>query len=149
MIYIQLLPHQFFVSIYSCCSYYIGGDKPSLNALCQMLPRIASSWHSLGLTLGAKPFTLSLTDQSHKGDPEKCFSEMLQNWLNGKPDCGDQPRTWDSLLQAVDNVVGSEVSVSIKKKILNWEEDGEPMVLSTAESKYNCSVSAKPNGLSV
>lgn len=101
------------------------------------MSRIAVSWYDLGLRLGAKYFTLNLVIQRHNGDPERCCSEMLQNWLNGKPDCGDCSRTWDDLLPMVQMVVGSEASSFIRMNVLNWEEVGEAMEQETAESKYN------------
>ena len=101
---------------------YVGGDKPSLNALLPVVPRIAMPWYALGLKLGAKVYTLDSIQQNHKDDLVKCCHEMLLNWLIGKRDCGDLPRTWDCLLQVVESVVGSEASAFIKSKILNWEE---------------------------
>lgn len=80
-------------------------------------------WYALGLELGAKDYTLNVIEHNHKGDPEMCCREMLLNWLIGKRDCGDCPRTWDDLLQVVQGVVGSEASAFIKKEVFNWEEE--------------------------
>ena len=101
------------------------------------MTRIAVSWYAMGLKLGAKDFTLNLTEQSHSGDPLKCCREMLQNWLNGKQDCGDCLRTWDALLAVVQSVVGSEASAFIKREILKWEEEGDPMEQGPAESEWS------------
>ena len=89
------------------------------------------------MELGAKDFTLNIIEQNHKGDSEKCCKEMLHNWLNGKTDCGNCSRTWDGLLPVVETVVGSETSFFIRKKVLNWEEEGlEPMENEITESKF-------------
>ena len=116
----------------------VGCEKPTLNALYPVLPRIAGSWYGLGMKLGAEHFTLNIIAQNHKGDLEKCCKEMLQNWLNGKPDCGNCSRTWDGLLPVVETVVGSEISCFIREKVLNWEEEGVvPMEQGITESKSN------------
>ena len=91
----------------------------------------------MGLKLGAKDFTLNVTERNHKGDSQTCCTEMLQNWLNGKQDCGELSRRWDCLLQVVKSVAGSEASAFMKREILNWEEgEGEPMEQGTAKSEY-------------
>lgn len=81
------------------------------------------AWRALGLKLGAKDYTLDLIQKSHEGDPERCCSEMLLNWLIGKQDCGDCPRTWDDLLKVIETEMGSEACAFIKKEILHWAED--------------------------
>ena len=80
-------------------------------------------WYALGLELGAKEYALDLILQNHKYDHGKCCREMLLNWLLGKQDSGDCPRTWNDLLRVVESVVGSKASTFIKREILNWEEE--------------------------
>ena len=111
--------------------------KPSLNTLQRVIPQLATEWNALGLELGAKGFTLVNIRVSNKDDPVKCCTDMLQNWLNGKQDCGNCPRTWNNFLPVVERVVGSEASTFIRKNILKWEEEREPMEQGTAESKCN------------
>ena len=89
------------------------------------------------MSLGAKDHTLKLIEQNHKGDQEKCCTEMLQNWLNGKQDCGDCPRTWDAFLPKVQSAVGTEAIEFIRREILKWDEDVQLMEEGTTESKYN------------
>ena len=81
------------------------------------------AWRALGLKLGAKDYTLDCIQQSHEGEPEKCCSEMLLNWLIGKQDCGDCPRTWNDLLKVIESEMGPEACAFIKKEILNWAEE--------------------------
>ena len=117
------------VHIFSLCCmpallyFPLGVDKPLLKVLLPAIPRLAVSWRALGLKLGAKDYTLDLVQQSHKGDPEKCCLEMLLNWLIGKQDCGDCPRTWDDLLRVIESEMGSEACGFIKKEILNSAEE--------------------------
>lgn len=101
----------------------VGGDKPLLKALLPVIPHLAVSWRALGLKLGAKDYTLDFIQQSHEGEPNQCCSEMLLNWLIGKQDCGDCPRTWDDLLKVIESEMGSEPCVFIKNEILNWTEE--------------------------
>ena len=77
------------------------------------------SWYALGLKLGAKEYTLDSIQESHDDDHEKCCREMLLNWLLGKQDSGDCPKTWDDFLHKVESVVGSEASTFIRSNILN------------------------------
>lgn len=120
--------------------FFLGNSKPSLNALQLAVPRLANQWRELGLGLGAENFSLDNIQRNHVGELEvtqKCCSVMLQNWINGKPDCGNCPRTWNALLQKVQGVVGSEASDFIKRKILNWKEDGALIDIDTTGSEYN------------
>ena len=87
-----------------------------------VIPRIAVPWYALGLELGAKDYTLDLIQQSHKDDHEKCCREMLLNWLLGKQDSGNCPRTWNDLLRVIESVAGSKTCAFIKE-ILNLEEE--------------------------
>ena len=90
------------------------------------------------MKLGAKYFALDNIEKNHNGDLEKCCKEMLQNWLNGKPNCGNCSRTWDGLLPVVEKVVGSEISLFIKETVLNWEDEVvESMEQGTTEGKFN------------
>lgn len=88
-----------------------------------MIPRLAANWYDVGLKLGAKAFTLNNIKATPKEVCE-CCKEMLQNWLNGKADCGvrDHPVTWETLLHAVECAVGSEASKYIRTEVLKMED---------------------------
>lgn len=100
------------------------------------MPQLVTSWYKLGLKLGAAAGTLDIIQKSYRDDLEKCCMEMLQNWLNGKENCGDCERTWDGLLPVVKSAVGCEASALIKRDILHWKEAGESVRQGTTESKH-------------
>lgn len=131
--YSHICVHVFFVSF----EYFtiLGASKPSLTTLQLVIPRLANRWLPLGLQLGAKAFTLDNIKQSYRNDPEECCREMLKNWLNGKQDCGDCPRTWKAFLLVVERAVGTETSAFIKQNILTWEVEGELIYQGPVESK--------------
>ena len=66
-------------------SCYTSSDKLSLNALVPMIPRIATSWYTIGLKLGARDFTLNLIKQSHKNVPQPYCNEKLACGLGCMP----------------------------------------------------------------
>ena len=51
------------------------------------------------------------------GDHETRCLDMFRKWLDGKTGSGILPRTWDSVLNAVEAAVGSEVRKTIEQNI--------------------------------
>lgn len=78
-----------------------------------VVPRIAARWYDLGVQLGFKGFRLD-TIRSNYGNVEDHCRELFNAWLNGERFSGDLPRTWASLMEAVERVGGSEVTEEIE-----------------------------------
>lgn len=108
-------------------------QKPTLNSLIKVIPRLAAKWFDLGLALGAKDFTLK-NIKTDKVDCEECCKEMLHNWCNGKPDCGSLEVTWETLLDKVESAVDSEASKYIRREILKIEDEANSQERGSSES---------------
>ena len=79
------------------------------------MPRVAPKWYDLGLALDVKPFVLdSVAHQQEKADRPR---EMFANWLEGSPGTGSQPRTWQSVLDAVGMICGSAAIEDIRTAV--------------------------------
>ena len=81
-------------------------DQPTLkDVVCIAVPRVAPKWYDLGLALDVKPFVLDgVAHQQEKADRPR---EMFAKWLEGSPGTGSQPRTWQTVLDAVGMISGS------------------------------------------
>ena len=88
-------------------------DQPTLkDVVCHAEPRVAAKWYNLGLALDVKPFVLDcVVDQQEKADRPR---EMFAKWLEGCPGTGSQPRTWQSVLDAVGTICGSAAVEDIR-----------------------------------
>ena len=78
---------------------FTGTDRPALKHLNRHVrPHITDKWHDIGVEL------LDVEDESalntikvnNPGDGHKCTAEMLQLWLEKKPDA-----SWNQLIQAL------------------------------------------------
>ena len=68
------------------------------------MPRVAPKWYDLGLALDVKPFVLDTIFQEQKCPDQP--RTMLVKWLEGCPGTGSQPRTWQTVLDAVGMICG-------------------------------------------
>ena len=86
----------------ACCV----GAKPSLlDILRFVVPTIAVKWKIVGQALGVKHASLDTVSCSeHREDG--CALELLALWSQNAAETGSQPRTWHSLLAAVEKVIG-------------------------------------------
>ena len=91
-------------------------DKPTLrDVVCIAEPRVAPKWYNLGLALDVKPFVLDgVAHQQEKADRPR---EMFAKWLEGSPGTGSQPRTWQSVLDAVLMICGSAAMEDIRTAV--------------------------------
>ena len=86
----------------ACCV----GAKPSLlDILRLVVPAIGAKWMELGKALGVKHAVLYTVRRSEQRD-DGCALELLALWSQSAADTGSQPRTWHSLLAAVEIVIG-------------------------------------------
>lgn len=125
------------------CADYVVHEKPTSNSLLPVIPHLAAKWYNLGLSLGAKDFTLNNIKETQKDDCEKCCQEMLQNWCNGKTDCGarGRPVTWETLLCAVESAINSETSTYIRREVLKLEDRKNTLERGSSES---CTIFKRP-----
>ena len=97
----------------ACCV----GAKPSLLGILRLVvPTIAVKWEELGQALGAKSAVLdSVTYSEHRAEGRAL--ELLRLWLQSTAGTGSQPRTWYSLLAAVETVIGRRKREIIEAKL--------------------------------
>ena len=80
-------------------------DQPTLrDVVCFAVPRVAPKWYDLGLALDVRSFVLDTIFQEQKCPDQP--RTMLVKWLEGSPGTGSQPRTWQSVLDAVGMTCG-------------------------------------------
>ena len=80
-------------------------DQPTLrDVVCFVVPRVAPKWYDLGLALDVKSFVLDTIVQEQKcpDQPRTMFVKWLEEFLG----TGSQPRTWQSVLDAVGMICG-------------------------------------------
>ena len=68
-----------------------------------------TKWKELGLELGIDPTSVDVIAQRCRDDPNRCFSDLLQQWLEGH---GDPPRTWSTIKTALMKPSVNEGSVA-------------------------------------
>ena len=91
-------------------------DQPTLkDVVCIAVPRVAPKWYDLGLALDIQPFVLDgVAHQQEKADRPR---EMFAKWLEGSPGTGSQPRTWQTVLDAVGIICGSAAMEDIRTTV--------------------------------
>ena len=91
-------------------------DQPTLkDVVCHAEPRVAARWYNLGLALNVQPFVLDrVAHQQEKADRPR---EMFAKWLEGSPGTGSQPRTWQTVLDAVGMICGSAAMEDIRTAV--------------------------------
>ncbi len=78
-------------------------------------PYVAARWYDLGLALDVQPFVLDsvVAQQPMADQPRKMFAK----WLEGSTGTGSQPRTWQTVLDAVGIVCGSAAMEDIRRAV--------------------------------
>ena len=85
-------------------------QRPSLKDLDEKVVLLAAGkWFNFGLQLDIKPEALDAIKTPNGSNKEHC-REMFRCWLAKEQGYGALPRTWSSVLHAVENSCGSEVS---------------------------------------
>ena len=91
-------------------------DQPTLkDIVCFAVPRVAPKWYDVGLALDVQPFILETIVQEQKC-PDHPRS-MLVKWLQRSPGTGSQARTWQSVLDAVGTICGTEAVEDIRTAV--------------------------------
>ena len=91
-------------------------DQPTLrDVVCFAVPRVAPKWYDLGLALDVQPFVLDTISQQQKCPDQPRV--MFVKWLEGSPGTGSQPRTWESVLTAVEMICGTAAMENIRTAV--------------------------------
>ena len=90
-------------------------DRPTLSDLDdKVVKSVSNKWFSTGLELNIEKNVLE-TIQMSSGNTEQSCHEMFRCWLAKELGYGALPRTWSSVLHAVENSCGNEVSQELCK----------------------------------
>ena len=84
------------------------------------VPRVAPKWDEVGLQLDIQPYVLR-NIEADGGDVVTRCKNMFSKWLIGEAGTGDLQRTWESVLEAVREAVGSEVCSNVEQSISQGE----------------------------
>ena len=107
------------VSHYNCfCADY--GSLQLKDLVRCAVPRVSPKWDEVGLQLDIEPYVLETVKADHSDVETQCKA-MFQKWLHNGEGTGKQPRTWESVLEAVRKAVGSEVYTNIEQGIVQGE----------------------------
>ena len=115
--------------MYICLVCYTTGHCDSCAEYCTLqlkdllryaVPRVSSKWEEVGLQLDIEPYVLETVKADHSDVEARCKA-MFQKWLHSGEGTGKQPRTWESVLEAVRRAVGSEVYMNIEEHIVQGE----------------------------
>ena len=76
----------------------------------------------MGYALEVKREVLNTIECNERG-VEECAMELLARWLYRNPGTNDQPRTWHSVLKAVETVIGPGEKEQIEAKLKTLTTD--------------------------
>ena len=79
---------------------------------------IAQEWLQIGVHLGMKATILKTFKATESHDVKLCCLEMFECWLQGSSGTGDSPRTWSTVLSAVEDSLGYDLADSIERALL-------------------------------
>ena len=68
-----------------------------------LVDRVAAEWYKLGIVLQVETYVLNnITVNSVQQGVEKCCMDLFMRWLRGDKGTGSLPRTWDTIIPAVE-----------------------------------------------
>ena len=92
-------------------------QRPQLKDLEEKVVLLAAGkWFAFGLQLDITPESLDAIRTPNGSNKEHCL-EMFKCWLAKEQGCGSLPRTWSSVVHAVENSCGSEVSRELCERL--------------------------------
>lgn len=98
-------------------------DTPTLKALKNALKSVLD-WHSLGVNLDLKSYQLGTIEKNHRGDDERCRTEVLICWLDNTT-----TPTWEAVAEALDQMEQGRVADELRKKYIIFTTTIEGTVL--------------------
>ena len=75
-------------------------DLPSLKH--HIVPTVAAKWRSFGIFLGVGHACLQMVKSNFPTDCGRACEEMLKLWLTKDTGTGDRPRTWATVINALE-----------------------------------------------
>ena len=102
--------------LFVCLVCFVGA-KPSLFDLLRLVvPTIAAKWEEVGQALGVEHAIIeTVRDSKQRADGRAL--EVLDRWSQSATGTGSQPRTWHSLLVAIEKEVGPKERERLQAKM--------------------------------
>ena len=93
-------------------------SRPELADLQELVvPFAAAQWEAVADYLQVSYEKQSAIAASERGRVEVCCHELFNQWLQQLPDTGSLPCTWETVLDVVQEAVGSEVVQHIRARL--------------------------------
>ena len=91
---------------------------PTLKQLLNcVVPEVALVWYAFGIELEITVNALDCIKKNEIGIVEDCCIEMFKYWLSKHKNSGSLPRTWRTVLKAVENRRGLQPAEKIEAEI--------------------------------
>ena len=103
-------------TMFDCLVCCVGAKPSLLNIVRLVVPTIVTEWKEVGQALGVEREALATVRRSeHRADGRAL--ELLALWSQSAAGTGSQPRTWHSLLAAIETVIGRRERDKIEAKL--------------------------------
>ena len=100
-------------------------QSPSLELIyCLVVPKMASEWHTVGVLCGVTAEVLRVIREDASDTTRRCC-RMFESWLEKAPGTGNKPRTWSTLLEAVQSGYGAATREGIEAELRSLRSEGE------------------------
>ena len=93
-----------------------------------VVPKVAARWRDVGTFCRIEPELMASVEKSEHYQVQSCCSRMFEEWLKCVPLSGTAPRTWFTVLHAVGEACGAEVSRRIADELKH-----QPVAVAVAE----------------
>lgn len=91
-------------------------DKKGGKHIFRLVDRVSAKWKDFGLLLGLSPNQLSAWERQFRGNANKCWTKVMEHWLNGGAK-DDYPPTWEGLYMLLENAQFLQVAEDLKKAV--------------------------------
>ena len=81
-----------------------------------VVPKIASDWEQFAIYLGVEPTCIDIIRRNNAQNAVAACREMVRNWMTKERDTGSQPRTWDTVVQAIKRMGREDLVDELSKK---------------------------------
>ena len=93
---------------------------------------MASEWHKVGVLCGVTAEVLRVIQEDASDTTRRCC-RMFESWLEKAPGTGNKPRTWSTLLEAVQSGYGAATRVGIEAQLKLLRSEGEVLAETTRD----------------
>lgn len=93
-------------------------EPPKMAIIQGIIQPAALEWYSIGLYLGIEDHLLSIIETDHPHSVEKCCQTMFVRWLRGGEGTGENPRTWQKVIDVLNTAKFHHLAEELKGKVL-------------------------------